>query len=116
MLMKRRILALSALLLALLLLCSCGGGKFSIEGKWKNVGSTTFGQVQKDAVVIFNGTNCNFFSPRDTYAFYKEGSRYKLDCTSFLFSETLTFNVKVVNKDNIEVDTGSDVLKLKRVD
>jgi hypothetical protein len=111
---KARIIVL--LLALLLLLSACGGkGGFSIEGKWKNVGSATFGQVQANAIVVFDGTNCNFFSPKDTYAFYKDSNQYKLDCTGLLFSETLSFSVKVVDKDNIEVDTGSGVLKLKRV-
>ena len=110
-------LSAGLLLLALLLtLAACGGGKgFSIEGKWKNVGSTTFGQVQDGSIVVFDGKNCNVYSPKDTYAFYKEGSQYKLDCTGLLFSENLSFTVKVVNKDSIEINAGSVVLKLKRV-
>ena len=34
---------------------------FYIEGKWKSVGSYGFGQAQPGSIVIFNGTNCNFF-------------------------------------------------------
>lgn len=111
-----RAAAVFLLALALLLyLSACGAGGFSIEGKWKNVGSTTFGQVQQGSIVAFDGKNCNVFSPKDTYAFYKDGKQYKLDCTGLLFSENLSFTVKVVDKDNIEIDTGSGVLKLKRV-
>ena len=39
---------------------------FSIEGKWKSVGESGFGQAQPGAIVAFDGTNCNFFSPKDT--------------------------------------------------
>ena len=97
--------------------CSSGGGlnKFSIEGKWKNVGEDTFGQVQQGSIVVFDGENCNVYSPQDTYAFYKEGSDYTLDCTSMLFSDTVTFTVKVIDNDNIEMTGYGGVLKLTRV-
>ncbi len=103
------------LLVLILTLTACGGKGFSIEGKWKNVGSATFGQVQQGSIVIFDGKNCNVYSPKDTYAFYKDGKQYRLDCTGLLFAENLSFTVKVVDKNNIELDTGSNVLKLKRV-
>lgn len=64
---------------------------FVIEGSWLSVGSSGFGQAQPGMTVTFDGTHCNFFSPHDTYAFYQDDGQWKLDCTSFLFSETLTF-------------------------
>lgn len=90
--------------------------KFSVEGKWKNVGQGTFGQVQSGAIVVFDGTNCNVFSPKDTYAFYKDGDNYRLDCTSFLFSETLSFTVKLVDEDHMDIFTGNGILELARVE
>lgn len=90
--------------------------KFSIEGKWKNVGEYTFGQVQSGSIVVFDGTNCNVFSPQDTYAFYKDGDSYRLDCTSLFFSETLSFTVKIVDKEHIDIYYGSDYLELSKVD
>ena len=113
--MKKRAIIILLLLGMALSLAACGGADFSIEGKWKNVGSDTFGQVQENSIVVFDGTYCNFYSPKDTYAFYKDGSQYRLDCTSFLFSETLSFTVKVMDKDNIEIKNGNDTLTLKRV-
>ena len=89
---------------------------FSIKGKWKNVGEGTFGQAQRGSIVIFNGTNCNFFSPRDTYAFYYSGGSYHLDCTSFLFSDTLNFDIKIIDNDNMEVTYKSSTVHLMRVD
>ncbi len=89
---------------------------FDIRGKWKNVGTYTFGQVQSGAIVVFDGKNCNVYSPQDTYAFYKDGDSYTLDCTSLLFSETLSFKVKIVDKDNIHIYYGSNYLELKRVE
>ena len=88
---------------------------FSIEGKWKNVGTYTFGQVQSGAIVAFDGTNCNFYSPKDTYAFYKDGDHYKLECTSLL-AETLSFTVKIVDEDNIDIFNGSNIIELTRVE
>lgn len=89
---------------------------FSIEGKWKNVGTYTFGQVQSGAIVAFDGTNCNFFSPKDTYAFYQDGDDYKLECTSLLSTDTLTFTVKIVDENNIDVFNGSNCLEMTRVE
>ena len=88
---------------------------FSIDGKWKNTGDYTFGQVQSGAIVVFDGKNCNVFSPKDTYAFYKDGSDYKLECTSLLFSETLTFRVEIVDKDHMNIYYGSNYLEMSRV-
>lgn len=88
---------------------------YIIEGKWMNTGNYTFGQVQAGAIVVFDGKNCNFYSPRDTYAFYKEGSDFKLSCTSILFSQTLTFTVKIIDSDHIDIFNGSNALELERV-
>jgi hypothetical protein len=90
-------------------------GDFAIEGKWKSVGDYGFGQAQPGSIVVFDGTNCNFFSPQDTYAFYKDGSKWILDCTSMLFSQNQTFAVTIIDEDNIEVAQGSYVTVLKRV-
>ncbi len=87
---------------------------FSIEGKWKNLSQNTYGQVQSGAIVSFNGKNCNFISPSDIYAFYKEGNNYVLDCTTMLFSETESFPVVVLDRNHIKVYTG-DWLELERV-
>ena len=111
----KRVFVVLAVVLALLLAGCGGGGGFRLEGKWKNVGAYTFGQVQSGAIVVFDGKNCNVFSPKDTYAFYKDGSDYKLECTSLLFSETLTFRVKIVDKDHINIYYGSNYLEMSRV-
>ena len=87
---------------------------FSIIGKWKNIGEYTYGQAQKGAIISFDGTNCNFFSPKDTYAFYKNGEHYKLDCTSPL-ADTVSFTVKIVDENNIDIFNGTDIIELQRV-
>ena len=89
---------------------------FSIEGKWKNVGSGTFGQAQSGSIIVFDGTNCNFFSPQDTYAFSKNGDNYKLECTGYMSTDTLTFTVKTVDEDNIDIYYGDTIVELTRVD
>ncbi len=87
---------------------------FTIEGKWKNVGTNTFGQAQAGAIIVFDGSNCNFYSPKDTYAFYKDGDSYKLDCTSLL-AETLSFTVKIIDDDNIDIYYGGGCLEMTRI-
>lgn len=88
---------------------------FSIEGKWKNVGEYTFGQVSSGAIVAFDGTHCNVVSPQDTYAVYKAGDNYRLDCTTLL-GETLSFTMRTVDEDNIDIYYGSNYLGMTRVD
>ncbi|MDO4809044.1 MAG: zinc ribbon domain-containing protein [Eubacteriales bacterium] len=88
---------------------------FYIEGKWKNTGSTGFGQAQPGSIIIFDGMNCNYFSPRDTYAFYKNGNNWQLDCTSFMSTDTLSFTVGIIDENNIEIIYGSKAVKLTRV-
>jgi len=87
---------------------------FSIEGKWKSVGSYGFGQAQPGAIVAFDGTNCNFFSPSDTYAFYADGNDYRLECTSFMSTSTATFTVRIIDADHIDVYYGDNVTELQR--
>ena len=98
-------------------------GSFAIEGKWKNVGGDTHGQMQENSIIIFNGSNCNVWSPQDTYAFYKDGSNYRLDISGLLFATSMSYTVKVIDNDNIEISpgsgseysTGNFTVKLKRV-
>ena len=97
-------------------LTACTGSKFKIEGKWKNIGDSTFAQVQSGTVIVFDGEKCAIYSPSDTYAFYQESSQWYLDCTSFLFKDTVQFKVEILDNDNIELSYGDTTLKLKRVD
>ncbi len=89
--------------------------RFSIEGKWKSVGEYGFGQAQPGAIVVFNGTNCNFFSPKDTYAVYKENGQYKLDCTSFMSTGTVSFVINIIDNDHIDIAYGDSITELVRV-
>ena len=75
---------------------------YDITGKWKSVGESGFGQAQPGSIVVFDGNRCNFYSPNDTYAFYKEDDRYVLDITSVL-GESLSQTVNIIDDDNIEV-------------
>ena len=89
---------------------------FSIEGKWKSIGDSGFGQAQPGAIVAFDGTNCNFFSPKDSYTLYQDGDTYKLDVTSYLFADTLTFTVNTIDEDHIVIKSGQTVTELERVE
>lgn len=88
---------------------------FKIEGKWKSVGSYGFGQAQPGAIVSFDGVHCNLYSPADTYAFYKSGESFLLDCTSVL-SGTVSFTVKIIDDRHIDLYNGGYVTELSRVD
>lgn len=87
---------------------------FTIEGKWKNIGNDTYGQAQKGAIIVFDGINCNFFSPSDTYAFYENGDWYKLDCTSPL-ADTVSFTVKTIDDNHIDIFYSGGTVELERV-
>lgn len=89
---------------------------FAIEGKWTSVGDSEFGQAQPGAIVAFDGTNCNFFSPKDTYAIYQDGDTYKLDVTSYLFADTLIFTVNTIDEDHIVIASGQTVTELERIE
>lgn len=91
-------------------------GSFSIEGTWESTGSYGFGQAQPGALVTFDGENCNFFSPMDTYTFTSDGSSGVLECTSFLFSDTLQFDVEIVDNDLIYVYFDGSETELTRVE
>ncbi len=88
---------------------------FTIEGRWKSVGDYGFGQAQPDAVIVFDGWNCNFCSPQDTYAFYPEGGWYRLDVTGFGSGDTQSFTVKTVDAEHIGVIAGGYTTELVRV-
>lgn len=87
---------------------------FAIEGKWKNIGTQGFGQAQPGAIVSFDGVNCNFYSPKDTYAFYKDNGKWVLDCTNVLWRDTLSFEVEIIGSDMINVIYGNIITELER--
>lgn len=89
---------------------------FSIKGKWKSVGEYGFGQAQPGAIIVFDGNNCNLFSPRDTYALTKGQTDYTLDCTSSFTADTVSFTVKIIDKNNIDLCRGEYITELKRVE
>ena len=92
-----------------------GNSSFAIEGKWKNTGTDGYGMAQPGTIIAFDGEHCNFYSPSDTYAFYKDESGYHFDLTSFLIGESKSFSVTVVNNDHIKIHSGSTTIELTRV-
>ena len=108
-------IALCTVLLAgVLAACGSGASSFAIEGKWKNTGEGTFGQMQAGAITTFDGKNCNVFSPGDTYAFYEENGKYRLDVTGLLGGSP-SFTVTIVDNDHIELSNSSTTVELTRV-
>jgi hypothetical protein len=108
---KRSFLAVTAALvfaLATLSTAGCATGGFKIEGKWKNTETEMgIGQAQPGAIVAFDGTNCNFISPSDTYVFYEDDPYYRLDWTTVLGGSGSN-RVEVIDDDNILIHNGED--------
>ena len=94
--------------------CSSASSKFTIEGKWKNTGAGEFGQMQQGAIITFNGSSCNVYSPSDSYAFYEENGTYHLDVTGLL-GGTPSFTVNIIDNDHIELVESSTTVELTRV-
>lgn len=87
----------------------------TIEGKWKATGEHTWGIVSPGSIVIFNGQETNIFSPKDTYAFYEDGGKLRLDLTGALGGNA-SFTIKVVDDSTIELTSGGEPkLVLRRV-
>lgn len=92
--------------LILMTLSACSGGGFSIQGTWRSVGETGWGQAQPGAIVEFSDTEATLYSPRDIYALTRDGDDYKLEVTGVL-GGTSTFTVKVISSNDIELYSGS---------
>ena len=113
--MKKKLLVICAVFVLIFSLAACGG-KFDIKGTWKSVGDVGWGQAQPGAVIVFDGTNANLFSPMDTYAFYEDDNGdYRIDLTGLLGSNP-SLGVNVIDNDNIELLSGGGVVAtLQRV-
>ncbi len=112
---RKKTALLVVVLLCMTLFLSACGSSFSIKGKWKNTGSQSYGQAVLGGIVVFDGENCNFLSPNDTYALEKSGNGYQLTVTTLLFNQVMTFPVKVINNDKIEVNSGNITVTLEQV-
>ena len=87
-------------------LAACGGSN-KIEGNYIVV-EGSFGQMQPGAAVVFNGSECNVFSPRDTYAF--NGSTLTV---TGLLGGNITFQVDINGKE-VVLNNGSSRVVLER--
>jgi hypothetical protein len=96
---------LAVVLAFVVALSACGASSFDIEGTWRSVGDTGWGQAQPGAVIQFSDGKANLYSPSDTYAFYKEDDVYKLDVTGVLGGGG-SFVVNIIDNDNIELLRG----------
>ena len=88
---------------------------FSLEGVWKSIGSYGFGQAQPGSLVSFDGINCNMYSPKDTYVFYRKKGKLVLECTSFLTQDPVSFKVEILDEDTIHLHSGEHVTELYRI-
>ena len=113
----KKLIIVGAVIVLIFIVAASGSlfGNFNIEGNWKNTSNTTYGQMQSGAVISFDGEHCNVVSPYDTYAFYKSGGRYYLDCATAMFAETISFRVKVKSRNDIIIETDNGPVKLRKV-
>ena len=74
------------------------------------------GKHSRERLWPLTAPTATFFSPKDTYALYQDGDTYKLDVTSYLFADTLTFTVNTVSEDYIVITSGQTVTTLERVE
>ena len=107
------IFIVAVVILAVVLIATHTG--FTITGKWKNIGNTSFGQISPGGILVFDGTYCNLYSPKDTYAYTDGSDTGTLDISSFLFGEHLSFEVQKVSRNRIKIKCGSVVLEFERV-
>ena len=75
-----------------------------------------FGQAQPGAIIRFDADTCNFYSPNDSYVLYESEGQVYLECTSYIFAETLTFRVDASDPDLVLITYGGTVTTLQRVD
>lgn len=113
--MRLLVAAVAVMAVLALALSACGNSSFEIEGNWKATSdSGSWGQVMPGAAVVFDGSYCNVYSPRDTYVFEKtDNGGYELTVTGLL-TGTTTFDVEVLSNDHIQLVTGSTTLDLER--
>jgi len=114
---KSRLFLAAWVVVALMALTACTSSSFSIQGTWKSIGDSGWGQAQPGAIVRFTDSQASLYSPQDTYALTKSGDNYLLDVTGMLGGGG-SFMVKVIDNDNIELYSGSSstpTVKLMRV-
>ena len=100
-------------ILVLITLGGCGSS-FDIRGKWQ-VTSGQWGQATPGAVIVFNGSQCNLYSPKDTYGISKtSNNNYRLNITGLL-GGNFSFDVTVVDKNHIKLTKGSTTIEMKRL-
>lgn len=112
---RRRIIAVVAVMLFTLCMLT-GCGSFSIKGTWQSTGEGTWGQVLgKGSTVTFNDTNCNLFSPRDSYLLEKNnGGTYTLTVTGLLGMGD-TFTVTPDGNDHMTLKSNDTTLEFQRI-
>ena len=100
-------------MLVLITLGGCGSS-FDIRGNWQ-VTSGQWGQATPGVVIVFNGSQCNLYSPKDTYGISKiSNNSYRLEITGLLGGNS-SFDVTVVDKNHIKLTRGSTTIDMKRL-
>ena len=111
--------AVSVVILSIIILMGCLK-PFRIEGQWEkaedNCTARTISKDMKEdnTIIFFNGSNCNFSSPFETYRFQKIKGSYFLTISNILYDK-VTFRVNVLDNDHIEISGDGAVVKLERI-
>ena len=111
--------AASIVILSIIMLMGCLK-PFRIEGQWEraedNCAARTISYDIKedDTIIFFNGSNCNFSSPFETYRFQKIKGKYFLTVSNIL-CDKVTFRVNIIDNNHIEISGSGDVVKLERI-
>lgn len=71
--------------------------------------------AQPSSLVSFDGINCNIYSPKDTYAFYRKKEKLILECTSILTRDTIPFKGEILDEDAVHLHSGEHVTELYRL-
>jgi len=109
-----RVLLFVALGMLVLMPLSGCGSSFDIRGNWQ-VTSGQWGQATPGTVIVFNGSQCNLYSPKDTYGISKtSNNNYRLSVTGLL-GGNFSFDVTVVDKNHIKLVNGSTSIEMKRL-
>jgi len=82
---------------------------FSIVGNWQVVGNQGWGQAQPGAIVMFNGSQCNLYSPQDTYLY----SNGKISGTGLL-GGNYSFLVNYKDDNDIDLVDSNVTISLSR--
>ncbi len=105
--MKRLLLGIT-LILVVAIMSACAPS-FSIVGSWKQTYGEPGWDSQNGRIVWFDDSQCNIFSPLDTYGISDKTSDSFTLSVSGLLGGNLTYSAVILDSNNIDVySSGKD--------